>query len=109
MNRSTPVMISVAIGTAILLALGLSAAFLILAGYHADTTVDATIIRMGPLVIAGDTPGVLARHVGSRVQLVTGLVTLALIVVFIAICAWAWSGRHKSEFDAAARLPLGDE
>jgi cytochrome c oxidase cbb3-type subunit 4 len=109
MNRSAPMMISVAIGAAILLSLGLSAAFLTLAGHHDDATVDAAIIRMGPLVIAGDTHGVLARHVGSRVQLVTGLVTLALIVVFIAICAWAWSKRRKSDFEAAARLPLDDE
>jgi cytochrome c oxidase cbb3-type subunit 4 len=38
-----------------------------------------------------------------------GLWTAALLVVFIAIVIWAWSGKRKRDFDAAARLPLDDE
>lgn len=108
MNRPAHVVISVAIGAAMLLGLGLSASLLILAG-HSDVTFDDTIVRLGPLVVGGDPSGVLARHVGLRVQLVTGLLTLALLVIFIAICVWAWSKRRKSDFEAAARLPLDEE
>jgi cytochrome c oxidase cbb3-type subunit 4 len=39
---------------------------------------------------------------------VRGLVTLALMVAFIAIVAWAYSKRRRADFDAAARLPLED-
>lgn len=35
-----------------------------------------------------------------------GLFTVVMLVLFIAICFWAWSGRRKSTFDAAARMPL---
>ena len=35
--------------------------------------------------------------------------TVALVILFIGIVAWAYSGRRKSTFDAAARLPLEDD
>jgi len=35
--------------------------------------------------------------------------TLALLALFIGIVAWAWSGKRKSQFEAAARLPLDDD
>jgi len=35
--------------------------------------------------------------------------TLALLVAFLGIVAWAWSGKRKPQFDAAARLPLEDD
>ena len=38
--------------------------------------------------------------------MVSGIVTGALIVLFIAGWAWAWSPRRKRDFDEAARLPL---
>ena len=38
-----------------------------------------------------------------------GLWTAALLVVFAAIVAWAWSGRRKRDFDEAARLPLEED
>ena len=38
-----------------------------------------------------------------------GLWTAAMIAVFVAIVAWAWSGRRKRDFEEAARLPLDDE
>jgi cytochrome c oxidase cbb3-type subunit 4 len=38
----------------------------------------------------------------------SGLVTTALLVVFIGGWAWAWSPRRRHEFEEAARLPLDD-
>ncbi|MFN3883716.1 MAG: cbb3-type cytochrome oxidase subunit 3 [Rhodocyclaceae bacterium] len=37
------------------------------------------------------------------------LTTVLAFVMFIAIVAWAWSGRQKAAFEEAARLPLDDE
>jgi cytochrome c oxidase cbb3-type subunit 4 len=37
-----------------------------------------------------------------------GLFTLILMIAFLAIVFWAWSGKRKKEFDEAARLPLED-
>ena len=38
-----------------------------------------------------------------------GLWTGALLVIFIGIVIWAWSGKRKTGFDEAARIPLGDD
>jgi cytochrome c oxidase cbb3-type subunit 4 len=38
--------------------------------------------------------------------IVRSMVTVALFVLFIALCIWAWSERRRDEFTAAARLPL---
>ena len=38
-----------------------------------------------------------------------GLVTLALMVAFVAIWAWAWSSRRRKDFDEASRLPLEED
>ena len=35
--------------------------------------------------------------------------TLLLMVIFLAIVVWAWSGKRKRSFDEAARMPLEDE
>ncbi len=35
--------------------------------------------------------------------------TLALLILFIAIVIWAWSGSQKKEFEQAARMPLDDD
>jgi len=35
-----------------------------------------------------------------------GLFTVVMLVLFIAICFWAFSGRRKGTFDAMARMPL---
>ncbi|MBD3620256.1 MAG: cbb3-type cytochrome c oxidase subunit 3 [Chromatiales bacterium] len=35
--------------------------------------------------------------------------TVVLLVIFIGIVIWAWSGRRKRDFDEASRLPLEDE
>lgn len=37
------------------------------------------------------------------------IITVLAFASFIGIVAWAWSGRRKAEFDAAARLPLDEE
>jgi cbb3-type cytochrome oxidase subunit 3 len=29
-------------------------------------------------------------------------------VLFIALCVYAWSGRRRAEFEAAARLPFDE-
>ena len=39
---------------------------------------------------------------------INGLLTLLLIILFLGICAWAWSKRNKDTFDRMARLPLDD-
>jgi len=38
-----------------------------------------------------------------------GLSTLLLMLTFIGIVVWAWSGKRKKDFDEAARLPLDDD
>jgi cytochrome c oxidase cbb3-type subunit 4 len=40
---------------------------------------------------------------------VRGLVTLALLVAFVALVFWAWSRKRKADFDEAAKLPLEDD
>jgi len=41
--------------------------------------------------------------------IVRSVVTVALFVLFVALCVWAWSDRRREEFDAAARLPLDED
>jgi cytochrome c oxidase cbb3-type subunit 4 len=41
--------------------------------------------------------------------IVRGLITLLVLVLFVGIWAWSWSRNRHSEFDAAARMPLGDD
>jgi cytochrome c oxidase cbb3-type subunit IV len=38
-----------------------------------------------------------------------GLITLILMVAFLALVAWLASSRNKHRFDAAARMPLEDD
>ena len=35
--------------------------------------------------------------------------TVFILVVFVAIVIWAWSGKRKKAFEEAARLPLEDD
>jgi cytochrome c oxidase cbb3-type subunit IV len=37
------------------------------------------------------------------------LLTLTLFVSFIALWIWAWSAQRRSDFTAAASLPLHDD
>ena len=38
-----------------------------------------------------------------------GLSTLLLLVAFIGLVVWVYSGRRKKDFDEAAQLPFEDE
>jgi cytochrome c oxidase cbb3-type subunit 4 len=44
---------------------------------------------------------------------ISGIITAALLLLFIAGWVWAWRPARKAEFDAAAHVPLesddGDE
>jgi len=38
-----------------------------------------------------------------------GLMTALLMLAFVGLIIWAYSGRRARDFDAAARLPLEDD
>ena len=38
-----------------------------------------------------------------------GIITAALLVLFIWLIAWAWSKSRRADFEAAARVPLEEE
>ena len=38
-----------------------------------------------------------------------GLSTLFLMISFIGLCFWAYSGKRKVPFDEAANIPFADE
>ena len=40
---------------------------------------------------------------------VRALMTVLTFVAFVAIVFWAWSGRRRADFDAAARMVLDDD
>ncbi|MDO5056612.1 MAG: cbb3-type cytochrome c oxidase subunit 3 [Lautropia sp.] len=40
--------------------------------------------------------------------LIRGLITLFLLISFLAIIVYAWSGKNKARFDEAAQLPLNE-
>ncbi|MBF7730656.1 cbb3-type cytochrome oxidase subunit 3, partial [Pseudomonas sp. N040] len=37
-----------------------------------------------------------------------GLGTLLVLVAFVSVTLWAYSGRNKARFDEAANLPFAD-
>ena len=41
-------------------------------------------------------------------EVLSGAVTVLWLLAFIALCLWAWSGRRRKEFEAAARLPFDE-
>ncbi|HWU83821.1 MAG TPA: cbb3-type cytochrome c oxidase subunit 3 [Rhodocyclaceae bacterium] len=43
------------------------------------------------------------------INVLRSIITVVSFLLFIAIVCWAWSGRRKDEFEAAARLPLDDD
>ncbi len=43
------------------------------------------------------------------IDLLRGAMTLVLLMSFIAIVVWAWSGRRKTEFDSLARMALDED
>jgi cytochrome c oxidase cbb3-type subunit 4 len=42
-------------------------------------------------------------------EAVSSAVTVVWFLAFVALCFWAWSGRRRKDFDAAARLPFDEE
>lgn len=46
---------------------------------------------------------------GLDINTFRGLVTVVIMVAFLAIWAWAWSKRRKKDFDKLASMPLEDE
>jgi cytochrome c oxidase cbb3-type subunit IV len=36
------------------------------------------------------------------------VITVVWFATFVGLCLWAWSGRRRKDFDAAARLPFDD-
>jgi len=38
-----------------------------------------------------------------------GLGTLLVLIAFVSVTIWAYSGRNKARFDEAANLPFADE
>lgn len=40
--------------------------------------------------------------------MLSGIVTVVLLVLFVVGWAWAWRPARKADFDAAASLPLED-
>ena len=40
--------------------------------------------------------------------MLSGIITLALLVLFVGGWIWAWRPARKASFDAAARLPLDE-
>lgn len=41
--------------------------------------------------------------------MISGVITAALLLLFIGGWIWAWSPARKQDFDAAAQLPLQDD
>ena len=41
--------------------------------------------------------------------MISGILTLVLLLAFLGIAAWAYSSRQRRRFDDAAQLPLTDE
>lgn len=41
--------------------------------------------------------------------MVSGIVSLMLLVIFVGGWIWAWSPKRRTEFEAAARMPLEDD
>ncbi|WP_114238864.1 cbb3-type cytochrome c oxidase subunit 3 [Dyella sp. C9] len=41
--------------------------------------------------------------------MVPGLITAALLLLFVGGCIWLWLPGHKAALDAAAQMPLDDD
>ena len=44
-----------------------------------------------------------------NLAMVHAIWTIGVMVLFIGIVLWAWSGKNKARFDAAARLPFDED
>jgi cytochrome c oxidase cbb3-type subunit 4 len=43
------------------------------------------------------------------VSIVQSVWTLVVLVMFVGIVIWAWSGKRKQEFDEAANIPFDED
>jgi cytochrome c oxidase cbb3-type subunit 4 len=43
------------------------------------------------------------------INTIRSAVTVAALITFLGIVAWAWSSRRRADFEAAARLPLDED
>ena len=43
------------------------------------------------------------------IGLVRGLITVAVLALFIGLWFWSWSKKRQPEFDAASQLPLEED
>lgn len=43
------------------------------------------------------------------IGILRGVITLVLLILFIWLAIWAWSGRRKELFDSMARMPLEED
>jgi cytochrome c oxidase cbb3-type subunit 4 len=41
-------------------------------------------------------------------NIIRSAVTVILLLLFVLLCIYVWSGRRRAEFEAAARLPFED-
>lgn len=41
--------------------------------------------------------------------MVSGIITIALVVLFVGGWIWLWRPAHRQTFDSAARIPLHDD
>ena len=38
-----------------------------------------------------------------------GIFTALMLLLFVAVCVWAFSSRRKADFEEASRLPLDED
>jgi len=43
------------------------------------------------------------------IGIVRGLITAVVLILFVGIWLWSWSRKREADFEAASRLPLGDD
>ena len=41
--------------------------------------------------------------------MMSGIITVVLMLLFVGVWVWAWRPRHKASFDATARLALEED
>jgi len=42
-------------------------------------------------------------------NLIQSVWTLVVLVLFVGIVVWAWSGKRKQDFDEAANIPFNED
>jgi len=42
-------------------------------------------------------------------SLLSSIMTVVMLVVFLGIVVWAWSGKRAAAFETAARVPLEED